>query len=207
MFTLPELPYDYSALEPYIDRQTMQIHHNKHHGGYVEKLNAALSKYPKLQDKSLDELLGNIDIVPKDVKQAVINSGGGHINHSFFWEIMGPNGLLPNNRLLIDAINKTFGSVDTLKEKFTEAAMGRFGSGWGWLVQSDSGLEVISTANQDSPLMLGKTPIIGIDVWEHAYYLKYQNRRADYINAWWNVVNWKKAEDNFLKLPKSSRLS
>lgn len=189
-FSLPPLPYPYDALEPYIDKLTMEIHHTKHHAAYVNNLNKALESAPELANKSLEELLANnCAIVPEKIRTAVRNHGGGHINHSFFWEIMGPGGQ-PSGKLA-DAITQTFGSFEKFKEKFTEAALGRFGSGWAWLVRTpEKKLEVYSTANQDSPLMEGKIPILGIDVWEHAYYLKYQYRRADYVQAWWNVVNW-----------------
>lgn len=194
MFTLPELGYGFDALEPHIDAKTMEIHHGKHHAGYIEKLNAALEKYPDLQNKKIEELLSGIRDVPEDIRTAVQNNGGGHHNHSLFWESMKPG--LPTEALakaggpLAEVINSTFGSFDDFKAKMTEAGVGRFGSGWAWLVKSGDKLEVYSTANQDSPLMEGKTPVLGLDVWEHAYYLKYQNRRPDYIEAWWNVVNW-----------------
>ena len=190
--TLPPLPYDYAALEPYIDAQTMQIHHGKHHQAYVNNLNAALDKHPELSSWSLEDLLRKINQVPEDIRTAVRNNGGGHHNHSLFWTIMGPpseTGGEPGGALA-DAITKTFGSVVKFKELLSAAATGRFGSGWAWLVVSGGSREVLSTANQDSPLMDGKVPILGLDVWEHAYYLKYQNRRPDYIAAWWSVVNW-----------------
>lgn len=186
MFTLPDLGYAFDALEPYIDAKTMEIHHGKHHAAYVEKLNAALEKYPELQNKKIEELLSGIKDVPKEIRQAVINNGGGHHNHTLFWECMKPG----NKSDVPEAITKTFGGLDEFKAKITEAAINRFGSGWAWLAKNGDRLEVYSTANQDSPLMEGKTPILGLDVWEHAYYLKYQNRRADYIDAWWHVVNW-----------------
>ncbi len=201
-FSLPPLPYPYDALEPHIDKLTMEIHHTKHHAAYVNNLNKALESAPELANKSLEELLANnCAVVPENIRTAVRNHGGGHINHSFFWEIMGPNaGGQPSGKIA-EAINKTFGSFEKFKEKFTEAALGRFGSGWAWLVLTpDRQLEVYSTANQDSPLMEGKTPILGIDVWEHAYYLKYQNRRADYVQAWWNVVNWAAVEKRFTSI-------
>jgi len=190
--TPPPLPYDYAALEPYIDAQTMQIHHGKHHQAYVNNLNAALDKHPELSPWSLEDLLRKINQVPEDIRTAVRNNGGGHHNHSLFWTIMGPpseTGGEPGGALA-DAITKTFGSVVKFKELLSAAATGRFGSGWAWLVVSGGSLQVLSTANQDSPLMDGKVPILGLDVWEHAYYLKYQNRRPDYIAAWWSVVNW-----------------
>ena len=190
--SLPALPYDFAALEPYIDTQTMQIHHGKHHQAYVNNLNAALDKHPELLSWSLEDLLRKINQVPEDIRTAVRNNGGGHHNHSLFWTIMRPpseTGGEPGGALA-DAITKTFGSVVKFKELVSAAATGRFGSGWAWLVVSGGSLEVLSTANQDSPLMDGKVPILGLDVWEHAYYLKYQNRRPDYIAAWWSVVNW-----------------
>jgi len=191
--TLPPLPYDFSALEPYIDAQTMQIHHGKHHQAYVNNLNAALDKHPELHRKTLEELLRGLNALPEDIRTAVRNNAGGHHNHSLFWTVMAPAGKGGGGEpsgTLADALGNAFGSVAKFKEQLAAAATGRFGSGWAWLVRSDSKLEVISTANQDSPLMDGKTPILGLDVWEHAYYLKYQNRRPDYIAAWWNVVNW-----------------
>lgn len=190
-FTLPPLPYPSDALEPNIDKQTMEIHHDKHHGGYVNNLNKALESAPNLANKSLEELLGNnLAAVPEAIKTAVRNNGGGHANHSLFWTIMKPNGGGAPKGEIESIFQSHFGGFDGFKEKFAAAAAGRFGSGWAWLVQSGGKFEIVSTANQDSPLMEGKKPIIGLDVWEHAYYLKYQNRRADYISAWWNVVNW-----------------
>ncbi|MEQ1887152.1 MAG: superoxide dismutase [Bryobacteraceae bacterium] len=197
-FTLPALPYAHDALEPHIDKMTMEIHHGKHHNAYVTNLNKALESAPDLASKSLEELLANnCAIVPDAIKTAVRNNGGGHINHSIFWQILGPGqGGNPVGNLA-QAINGAFGSFDAFKEKFNAAATTRFGSGWAWLVKTGSGVEVYSTANQDSPIMEGKFPVIGLDVWEHAYYLKYQNRRPDYIGAWWNVVNWQEAERRF----------
>jgi Fe-Mn family superoxide dismutase len=199
-YTLPPLPFSSDALEPNIDKQTMEIHHGKHHNAYVTNLNAAIAKHPELDGKPMHELLkGNLAIVPEDIKTAVRNNGGGHHNHSLFWEILNPagkSGTTPVGNLGA-AINAKFGSFDKFKEEFTKAATTRFGSGWAWLVKRGANLEVISTANQDSPLMEGAFPVIGLDVWEHAYYLKYQNRRPDYIGAFWNVVNWKVAEDRF----------
>ena len=190
-FTLPPLPYPSNALEPHIDKQTMEIHHDKHHGAYVTNLNKALESAPNLQNKSIEELLGNnLASVPDSIKTAVRNNGGGHANHSLFWTIMKPNGGGAPNGQIASVISSNFGSFDSFKEKFNAAATTRFGSGWAWLVKNNGNFEIISTANQDSPLMEGKKPIFGLDVWEHAYYLKYQNRRADYITAWWNVVNW-----------------
>ena len=188
---LPPLAYDYNALEPHIDEQTMRIHHDKHHAAYVANLNKALESAPDLADKSIDDLLMNIGSVPESIRQAVINNGGGHYNHSMFWRIMGPNGGGEPTGDLAQAINSMFGTFAAFKEKLANAGMTRFGSGWAWLVADKDGkLSILSTANQDCPLMNGQKPILGVDVWEHAYYLKYQNRRADYLAAWWNVVNW-----------------
>jgi len=195
--TLPPLPYDYAALEPYIDAQTMQIHHGKHHQAYVNNLNAALDKHPELFQWTLEDLLRKINQIPEDIRTAVRNNAGGHHNHSLFWTIMGPKGSGEPTGALADALKKTFGGIDKLKEQLAAAATSRFGSGWAWLVVSGGKLEVVSTANQDSPLMDGKVPILGLDVWEHAYYLKYQNRRPDYIAAWWNVVNWTEVAKRF----------
>ena len=190
-FTLPPLPYDYKALEPHIDEQTMRIHHDKHHGAYVTNLNGALEPYPDLQKKSVEELIANLDALPEAIRTPVRNNGGGHVNHTFFWEIMTPGGAKEPTGPLADAIGKTFGGFTQFKEQFAKACAGRFGSGWAWLTLDRGGtLAIESTANQDSPLMNGKLPILGCDVWEHAYYLKYQNRRPDYVAAWWNVVNW-----------------
>jgi superoxide dismutase, Fe-Mn family len=188
--TLPPLPYDVAALEPHIDAQTMQIHHGKHHQAYVNNLNAALDKHPELHDKSLEDLLKGINSVPEDIRTAVRNNAGGHHNHSLFWTIMGPKAGGEPTGKLADAITKQLGGFAKFKETFAGAGTTRFGSGWAWLLAGGGKLEIISTANQDSPLMDGKNPILGLDVWEHAYYLKYQNRRPDYIAAWWNVVNW-----------------
>lgn len=196
-FKLPPLPYAFNALEPYIDARTMEIHHNKHHQGYVDKLNAAVAGHPDLAAMSVDDLVAHLDKVPDAIRGAVQNQGGGHANHSFFWKIMGPGkGGAPTGKLA-DAINSKFGDFEKFKTALADAAAARFGSGWAWLVAGKDGLEVLSTANQDSPLTLGKTPIIGIDVWEHAYYLKYQNLRPAYVAAWWNVVNWDEAAKNF----------
>jgi len=194
-FTLPALPYAPDALEPHIDKMTMEIHHGKHHGTYVTNLNKALESAPELAKKTLEELLANnCAIVPENIRTAVRNNGGGHANHSLFWTLMGPKkGGQPSGKTA-EAIKSVFGSFESLKEKFAAAAMGRFGSGWAWLVKSGGKLEIYSTANQDSPLMEAKSPVLGLDVWEHAYYLKYQNRRADYVAAWWNVVNWEEVE-------------
>ena len=197
-FTLPALPYASNALEPHIDATTMEIHHGKHHQAYITNLNKALESAPDLASKSLEELLANnCAIAPDAIKTAVRNHGGGHYNHSMFWTILAPgSGGAPIGNLAA-AINSTFGGFDGMKEKFNAAAAGRFGSGWGWLVKTGSSIDITSTANQDCPIMEGKFPVIGLDVWEHAYYLKYQNRRPDYINAWWNVVNWVEAEKRF----------
>ena len=194
---LPKLPYAYDALEPHIDAQTMEIHHTKHHQGYVNKLNDALTKAPNLQKTSLEELLRGIGTVPEAIRTAVRNNGGGHANHTLFWQVMAPKGGGKPSGKLADAITKTFGGFDTFKEQFTAAATGRFGSGWAWLILLNGKLSIESTANQDSPIMEGKTPILGLDVWEHAYYLKYQNRRPDYIKAWWNVINWPEVARRF----------
>ena len=189
-FTLPPLPYSNDALEPHIDARTMEIHHDKHHQAYVNNLNAAIEKAPELANKSLDDLMRSINSVPEAVRTAVRNNGGGHWNHSMFWEIMGPKkGGEPSGKLA-DAIKSSFGDFSKFKEQFAAAAAGRFGSGWAWLVKDGGKLAITSTPNQDNPLMDGKTPILGLDVWEHAYYLKYQNKRPDYVTAWWNVVNW-----------------
>ena len=187
---LPPLPYDFAALEPHIDAQTMQIHHGKHHATYVSNLNAALEKHPDLQSKSIEDLVRDLSKVPEDIRTAVRNNGGGHLNHSMFWQIMGPKGGGAPSGALGDAIKSAFGSFDSFKEQFAKAGVGRFGSGWAWLIVTGGKLSIESTPNQDNPIMEGKTAIAGLDVWEHAYYLKYQNRRADYITAWWNVVNW-----------------
>jgi len=188
---VPDLPYPFDALEPHIDARTMEIHHDKHHAGYVKKLDAALDGHPDLQAKSVEDLLRGIDRVPEDIRTAVRNNGGGHANHSLFWTVMSPDGGGGPDGRLQDAIVDAFGGLDDFKKKLSSAASGQFGSGWGWLtVGSGGGLEVLSRPNQDSPLMDGKTPILGVDVWEHAYYLKYQNKRDDYLEAWWNVVNW-----------------
>jgi Fe-Mn family superoxide dismutase len=199
-FTLPPLTYAYDALEPYIDKATMEFHHDKHHATYVTNLNKALESAPELSGKSLEELLASgLAAVPESIRTAVRNHGGGTINHNLFWNIMGPNaGGAPSGKLA-EAVKSVFGGYDQFKEKFTAAAMGRFGSGWAWLVKDAAGkLDISSTANQDSPVSEGKTPLLTLDVWEHAYYLKYQNRRAEYITAWWNVVNWAEVEKRFL---------
>jgi Fe-Mn family superoxide dismutase len=188
--SLPPLPYPTDALEPHIDKQTMEIHHGKHHNAYVTNLNAALEKHPELQSKSIEDLLRNLNTVPEDIRTAVRNNGGGHYNHTMFWQIMGPNAGGPPTGAIADAITGSFGTFDAFKEQVSKAGVGRFGSGWAWVIDQGGKLVVESTANQDSPLMEGKKAVFGVDVWEHAYYLKYQNRRPDYIAAWWNVVNW-----------------
>jgi Fe-Mn family superoxide dismutase len=197
-FKLPDLPYAYNALEPHIDARTMEIHHTKHHQAYINNANAALEKYPDLQNKSVEELLKNLNAVPEDIRTAIRNNAGGHANHSLFWPVMGPNGGGQPSGGLASAINSAFGSFDNFKDQFSKAAATRFGSGWAWLSVDGSGnLKVTSTANQDSPLSEGLTPILGLDVWEHAYYLNYQNRRPDYISAWWSVVNWDQVAQNY----------
>jgi Fe-Mn family superoxide dismutase len=196
-FTLPSLPYAFDALEPHIDAKTMEIHHDKHHQAYVNNLNAAIEKAPELQGKSLDDLMRDINSVPEAVRTAVRNNGGGHWNHSLFWQIMAPGkGGEPTGKLA-DAIKSAFGDFAKFKEQFAAAGAGRFGSGWAWLINDGGKLSITSTPNQDNPLMEGKTAILGLDVWEHAYYLKYQNKRPDYITAWWNVVNWDEVAKRF----------
>ncbi len=188
--TLPALPYAFNALEPHIDAKTMEIHHGKHHQAYVTNLNAALEKEPDLAKKSIDDLLRDLDAVPESIRTAVRNNGGGHWNHALFWTLMSPNGGGEPAGDLSAAVTKAFGDFASFRDKFQTAAMGRFGSGWAWLVSDMGSLSIVSTPNQDNPLMEGKTAILGLDVWEHAYYLNYQNRRADYVGAWWNVVAW-----------------
>jgi superoxide dismutase, Fe-Mn family len=196
-FELPQLPYAYDALEPHIDKETMNIHHTKHHNAYVTNLNNALQGQDELLSKSVEEVISNLDAVPESARTAVRNNGGGHANHSLFWKVLSPNGGgLPTGELA-DAINQKFGSFESFKEEFGKAAATRFGSGWAWLVVNNGQLEVTSTPNQDSPLMEGKTPILGLDVWEHAYYLKYQNRRPEYVTSFWNVVNWDEVSQRF----------
>jgi Fe-Mn family superoxide dismutase len=190
MHQLPALPYAFDALEPHIDARTMEIHHGKHHATYVNKLNEALASHPDLQAKSVEDLLRGFDSVPDAIKGAVRNHGGGHANHSLFWQVMGPDGGGAPSGELGDAIVSAFGSFEAFKEKLTQAATNQFGSGWGWLVAADGKLDVIARPNQDSPLAEGKTPLLGVDVWEHAYYLNYQNRRPDYLAAWWNTIRW-----------------
>lgn len=198
MFTLPDLPYDYKALEPYIDEETMHIHHDKHHATYINNLNEALKDQPELLTMDVNKLLEDLSNVPQDLQTKVKNNGGGHANHSLFWKVMGPKQEEEPTGKLADAIKSNFGSFSVFQEKFSDTALKHFGSGWTWLVLNEYSLEVLDTLNQDSPLSLGKTPLLTLDVWEHAYYLKYQNRRAEYIKAWWNVVNWKEVEENFL---------
>ena len=188
--SLPPLPYAFNALEPHIDARTMEIHHGKHHQAYVTNLNAALDKHPELHAKTVEELLAGINTVPEDIRGPVRNNGGGHVNHTMFWEIMGPGGGGAPTGAIADAITSSFGGFDKLKEEVKKAGIGRFGSGWAWVIDNGGKLVVESSANQDSPLMEGKKVVFGIDVWEHAYYLNYQNRRPDYLDAWWNVVNW-----------------
>ena len=197
-YELPPLPYPFNALEPHIDAKTMEIHHDKHHQAYITNANNALKDHPDLAAKPVDELIANLSQVPESIRTVVRNNAGGHSNHSFFWKIMGPNaGGAPKGKLA-EAVTATFGSVDAFKEKFQAAGASRFGSGWAWLVVNKEGkLEITSTPNQDSPIMEGLKPVIGIDVWEHSYYLLYQNKRPDYLKAWWNVVNWDEAEKNF----------
>lgn len=197
MHELPPLPYAFDALEPHIDAQTMQIHHGKHHATYVSKLNDALKDQPDLQNKSVEDLLRGFDSLPESIRGAVRNHGGGHANHSLFWQIMGPGGGGTPSGDFGDALSQAFGSFETFKEKLTTAATNQFGSGWGWLVLNNGKLEVVSRPNQDSPYMEGQTPILGVDVWEHAYYLRYQNRRPDYLSAWWNTINWKAVEEQY----------
>ena len=200
-FKLPDLPYAHDALEPHIDAQTMQIHHGKHHAAYTNNLNAALEKHPDLHGKSAEDLVRNLSAVPEDIRNAVRNNGGGYINHNFFWEIMAPGGAQKPGGAVGKAIDSAFGSFDALKEAVNKAGVGRFGSGWAWVVKDAGGkLSVVSTANQDSPISDGQTPILGVDVWEHAYYLKYQNRRPDYLDAWWDVVNWSKVAEGYSKV-------
>jgi len=202
-FALPPLPYDYAALEPHIDARTMEIHHTKHHQAYVNNLNAALEKAPEFQQKSLDDIIANLSKVPDAVRTAVRNNAGGHWNHSMFWMIMSPKGGGDPSGNLGDAIAKSFGDVSKLQEQFNAAAGSRFGSGWAWVVADGSGaLKIESTPNQDNPAMDGRYPILGLDVWEHAYYLKYQNRRADYVTAWWNLINWPEIAKRYEARPK-----
>lgn len=196
-YELPKLPYTYDALEPNFDKETMEIHYTKHHNTYVTKLNEAVAGHPELASKSVEELVANLDSVPEDIRGAVRNHGGGHANHTLFWSILSPNGGGAPTGNLKAAIESEFGTFDEFKEKFNAAAAARFGSGWAWLVVNDGILEIVSTANQDSPLSDGKTPVLGLDVWEHAYYLKFQNRRPEYIDTFWNVINWDEANKRF----------
>ena len=196
-FTLPALPYDFAALEPHIDAKTMEIHHGKHHQTYVNNLNAAIEKAPELASKSLDDLMRNVNTLPESVRTPIRNNGGGHWNHSMFWQLMAPKAGGEPGGNLGAAIKSAFGDFAKFREQFSAAGVGRFGSGWAWLINTGGKLSIASTPNQDNPLMEGKKAIMGLDVWEHAYYLKYQNRRPDYINAWWNVVNWKEVEKRF----------
>jgi superoxide dismutase, Fe-Mn family len=196
-FTLPPLPYDFAALEPHIDAKTMEIHHGKHHQTYVNNLNAAIEKAPELAKKSLDDLMRSVNSVPEAVRTAIRNNGGGHWNHSMFWQIMAPRAGGEPGGKLGDAIRSSFGDFAKFREQFSAAGTGRFGSGWAWLINSGGKLSITSTPNQDNPLMEGQKAILGLDVWEHAYYLKYQNKRPDYINAWWNVVNWSEVDKRF----------
>ncbi|CAC96709.1 superoxide dismutase [Listeria innocua] len=196
-YELPKLPYTYDALEPNFDKETMELHYTKHHNTYVTKLNEAVSGHPELAEKPVEELVANLDSVPEDIRGAVRNHGGGHANHTLFWSILSPNGGGAPTGDLKSAIESEFGTFDDFKEKFNAAAAARFGSGWAWLVVNNGKLEIVSTANQDSPLSDGKTPVLGLDVWEHAYYLKFQNRRPEYIDTFWNVVNWDEANKRF----------
>ena len=202
-FSLPPLPYAYNALEPHIDEQTLRIHHDKHHGAYVNNLNAALEQHPDLQNKSIEDLLASIDTLPEAIRTPVRNNGGGHANHTAFWEMMAPGGAREPSGALATAIDKAFGGFDKFKEQFAKACGGRFGSGWAWLIADrNGGVTIDSTPNQDTPLMQRKQPILGCDVWEHAYYLKYQNRRPDYVTAWWSVVNWTDVGRRYEKVVK-----
>lgn len=197
-YSVPPLPYAYDALEPHIDEQTMRIHHDKHHAAYVTNLNAALEGHPALAERTVEMLIGDLNAVPDAIRTAVRNNGGGHANHALFWDLMTPGGASAPSGALAKAMEGAFGGFDAFKEQFAKACATRFGSGWGWLSQDASGgLRIESTANQDSPLMEGRTPLLGCDVWEHAYYLKYQNRRPDYVGAWWNVVNWDKVAERY----------
>ncbi|MCL6440700.1 MAG: superoxide dismutase [Thermoleophilum sp.] len=200
-YEVPPLPYDYAALEPHIDEETMRLHHDKHHQAYVDKVNVALEG-TEWADKPIEEVIRNLSQVPENVRTAVRNNGGGHLNHTLFWEWMSPDGGGEPEGALAEAIQSTFGSFADFKAKFKEAGVNQFGSGWAWLVWDGSGLAIVSTPNQDNPLSDGKTPLLGVDVWEHAYYLKYRNRRPDYIDAWWNVVNWKKVAEDFARVAR-----
>ncbi|MBW4480826.1 MAG: superoxide dismutase [Tolypothrix brevis GSE-NOS-MK-07-07A] len=204
VYSVPPLTYAYDALEPHIDQATMQFHHDKHHAAYVKNLNAALDKHPELKSKPVEEMLRNLNSVPADIRQIVRNNGGGHVNHSMFWLIMKPQGGGEPTGAIATAINQSFGSFAAFKKQFNEAGTGRFGSGWVWLVRNNGKLEITTTANQDSPLSQGKYPIMGNDVWEHAYYLKYQNRRPEYLDAWWNVLNWDEINKRFAEASKTT---
>ncbi|MFN7088486.1 MAG: superoxide dismutase [Candidatus Paceibacteria bacterium] len=195
-FKLPPLPYSYDALEPYIDAKTMEIHHTKHHQGYVDKLNAAMERWPEGQAMELSDILKDLNAVAEDIRTQVRNHGGGHFNHSLFWQMMKPGGGGKPTGAMLEAIRRDFGEFEKFKEAFTNAALGIFGSGWAWLAESDGKLQIVTTPNQDTPLSQNLKPILGIDVWEHAYYLKYQNRRPEYVEAWWNVINWDEVESN-----------
>ena len=195
-YEVPDLPYDYNALEPHVDEATMKVHHDKHHQAYVDKVNAALEG-TDFADKDIEEVIANLGDVPEDKRGPVRNNGGGHLNHTLFWESMSPDGGGEPEGALADAINGAFGSFDDFKSQVKDAGVGQFGSGWAWLVHDGSGLAVVSTPNQDNPITDGKTPLLGVDVWEHAYYLKYQNKRPDYIDAWWNTVDWSKVAERF----------
>jgi superoxide dismutase, Fe-Mn family len=200
MHELPKLPYTFDSLEPFIDAQTMEIHYSKHHQAYVNNLNAIIEKNPDLKEKSVEDLLKNVQKLPEDIRQGVINNAGGHLNHTFFWHTLGLNGPKEPSGELKEAINDVFGGFDNFKTQFSEAATKRFGSGWAWLtIDSNGKLEIWSTPNQDSPIMVGKRPVLGLDVWEHAYYLKYQNRRPEYIQAFWNVINWDEVNKHFIR--------
>ena len=207
IYQLPDLPYKYDALEPYIDAETMKIHHDKHHATYVENLNEALSDHPQLQGRSLEMLLTSVETIPESVRNVVRNNGGGHYNHSLFWKMMKQDGGGSPSGDLADAIKSAFGTYADFKSNFSQAALRQFGSGWAWLCFRDGKLCVESTPNQDSPLMKGAEPVLGMDVWEHAYYLRYKNKRADYVDAWWNVVNWEQIADNFAAARKAGRVS
>lgn len=208
MVKLPELPYAYDALEPYVDTETMKIHHTKHHQGYINKFNAALANYPELQQKNITELLESLDSLPEDVQSAVRNNGGGYYNHALFWKMMTPTSSQAPAGTLIDAINEKFGSFDLFKEQFSKAALTVFGSGWAWLaIDVDNNLSIMTTSQQDSTLLNGRQPILGLDVWEHAYYIKYQNKRPDYIAAWWNVVNWEFVQELYTTITSGGKVT
>lgn len=203
MFTLPDLPYDYGALEPWVDETTMRLHHDKHHATYVKNVNEALKGHEDLLNMDINELIKSLDKVPEDVRTKVRNNGGGHANHTLFWTMMAANADKAPKGVVADKIGNAFGGYEQFKEEFTKAALGVFGSGWAWVIIEDDGLKVVTTPNQDTPVMEGKTPILGIDVWEHAYYLKYQNRRPEYVEAWFNVINWDEVEKRLTEAPKA----